>query len=239
MGWYDIWNQAAPIDPAEGSAPHLSDLLAADGYNTGHGDLEITAWTEFAHRMYDVLELHAGDTLFDVGCGAGAFLYPAFQHGVRVGGVDYSETRIDLARRAMRSGDFVVADALNLPTDPSAEVVIAVGLFMYFSSLDYAERVISRMCDKATRAVGIFDLPDVDLADDARIEREAAAGGPEAYAERYKGLEHLAYSRSWIADQLAGNGLVDVTIEPQSISGYGNGKYRFNAWGWKPGANRR
>jgi SAM-dependent methyltransferase len=237
VGWYDIWNGTTPFESGgSASEPRLIDLIAADGYNTGHGDLQAAEWTAFTRRICDVFALEPGDALFDVGCGAGAFLYPAHDRGIAVGGLDYSESRIDLARRAMPDGDFSVGEALDLDPHPAADVVLAVGLFMYFSSLDYASGVIARMCDKATRAVGILDIPDLELSAEALVERQAAAGGPEAYAERYKGLDHLAYSKSWIADQLTDCGLVDVTIAPQSITGYGNGKFRFNAWGWKPGA---
>ena len=94
--------------------------------------------------------------------------------------------------------------------------------------------MIERMCRKATRAIGILDIPDASCADEAMVHRVAALGGPEAYAERYRGLGHQVYGRDWIADVLEEAGLVDVAVEPQDIDGYENGRFRFNTFGWLP-----
>lgn len=212
--WQEVWSQPTPEVSRRGEKSSLGDLIIADGYNTGYGDLEVDAWRDFVDRTCDLFELGAGDSLFDVGCGAGAFLHPAQRHGVRVGGIDYSPSRIELARRAMPEGRFELGEAIELDVKPPAEVVLSFGVFFYFPSLDYAREVIARMCQKATCAVGVF----------------------EAYSERYAGLDHLSFSQDWMASTLADNGLRDVTVQPQDIRGYGNGRFRFNAWGWVPDA---
>ena len=235
MGWHDVWSRRTLNDDSDGgSAPTLEDLIVADGFNTGHGDIEVEAWSEFTSRTYELFDLSPGDSLFDVGCGSGAFLYPASRRGIDVGGIDYSTSLIDIAKRAMPDGSFDVREADELETVPSADVVMSFGVFLYFPSLDYARNVIDRMCRKAARAVAIFEIPDLALADQALAARQAVAGGAEAYAKRYEGLGHLSFSTQWVTSALEEQGLVDVTIEPQSIRGYGNGDFRFNAWGWVP-----
>ena len=238
MRWRDVWSQRTWNGSTEGDrGPTLDDLIIADGFNTGHGDIEVGAWREFTHRTYDLFDLKDGDSLFDVGCGSGAFLYPASERGIDVGGVDYSRSLIDIATLAMPDGEFSVGEADELETSPSADVVMSFGVFLYFPSLDYARRVIERMCRKASRAVAIFEIPDLALASEALEVRQAAAGGAEAYAERYKGLGHLSFSTKWVTSALEQQGLVDVAVEPQNIRGYGNGDFRFNAWGWVPAAS--
>jgi trans-aconitate methyltransferase len=233
MRWHDVWSQRTLTENTEGhSGPTLNDLIVADGFNTGHGDIEVDAWREFTRRTYELFDLKEGDSLFDVGCGSGAFLYPASEQGIDVGGVDYSKSLIDIAKLAMPDGTFSVCEADELATSPSADVVMSFGVFLYFPSLDYARRVIERMCRKASRAVAIFEIPDLALASQALEVRQAAAGGAAAYAERYEGLGHLSYSTEWVTSALEEHGLVDVAVEPQSIRGYGNGDFRFNAWGW-------
>lgn len=235
MGWHDVWSQRTLSEnPVGETGPTLDELIVADGFNTGHGDIEVDAWKEFANRTYDRFDLMAGDSLFDVGCGAGAFLFPASQRGIDVGGLDYSKSLIDIAKLALPDASFDVGEADELKTSPSADVVMSFGAFLYFPSLDYASRVIERMCQKASRAVGVFEIPDQALADQALEARQAAAGGAEAYAERYEGLAHLSFSTQWVKATLQEQGLVDVTVEPQHIRGYGNGEFRFNAWGWVP-----
>lgn len=212
--------------------PTLEHLIRADGFNTGFGDVTVDAWTDFVDQTCALLGLEAGDSLFEVGCGAGAFLYLPSQHGIEVAGIDYSPSQIEAAKRAIPGGNFEVRDAGDLHVSPSANVTIAFSVFQYFSSLDYARQVIGRMCQKATRAVALFDLPDVELADQALEERQASAGGADAYAVRYEGLDHLSYSKAWITTALEEGGLRDVTVGPQTMAGYDNSRFRFNAWGW-------
>ena len=228
--WQSVWSQRS--EDALDGGDTLDRLIRADGFNTGFGDVTVDAWTDFVDHACATLGLEAGDSLFEVGCGAGAFLYLPSRRGIEVGGIDYSPSQIDAAKRAIPGGTFDVCGANELETEPSADVTIAFSVFQYFSSHDYARRVIDRMCRKAKRAVALFDLPDVELADQALEERQAAAGGAAAYAERYDGLEHLSYSKEWIEAALEANGLRDVTVGPQTMAGYVNGAFRFNAWGW-------
>ena len=230
--WQDVWSQRTPSGiPHDGGAT-LENLIRADGFNTGFGDITVEAWSDFVGRTCDVVSLEAGDSLFEVGCGAGAFLYLPSQRGITVGGIDYSPAQIETAKRAIPGGTFAVRDAVDLDPTPTADVTIAFSVFQYFSSLDYARRVIDRMCQKATRAVAILDLPDLQLADEALNERHAAVGGEAAYVERYEGLDHLSFSKEWVRTVLEEQGLQNVTVGPQTVSGYGNGRFRFNAWGW-------
>ena len=232
--WKSVWSRRPPSDGTPDGDPTLDDLIRADGFDTGFGDITVEAWSDFVGQACELLCLKTGDVLFEVGCGAGAFLYLPSRRGIEVGGIDYSASQIDLATRAIPGGSFEVGDAIDLDISPSADVTIAFSVFQYFSSLDYARQVINRMCRKATRAVAIFDIPDVHLASEALEARQAAAGGAETYAERYEGLDHLSFSKQWMKAALEDQGLRDVTIGPQTMSAYDNGTFRFNAWGWVP-----
>lgn len=237
--WRDVWSRPVGLDEASAQEPSLAELIVADGFNTGFGDVGPIEWMGFVDRACTTFALQAEEVLFDVGCGSGAFLYPAHQRGIAVGGIDYSASRIALARRAMPAGRFEVGEAAELAPRPTADAVISFSVFQYFSSLDYARGVIERMCSKSTRAVAIYDLPDLELADRALAERHASAGGAEAYGRRYGGLDHLSYSREWVAAVMQEQGLRDVTVEAQTMPNYGIGKFRFNAWGWTSDGQRR
>ncbi len=230
--WRRVWERPR----FEDGTPALSDLILADGFDTAFGSLTVEAWSGFVARTCDSMGLVAGDTLFDVGCGSGAFLYLPYQDGIAVGGVDYSESQIALARRAMPDGNFVVNEANAIDTFASFDVVISSAVFSYFDSLDYAREVVQRMCTKARRAVAILDIPDAATAEAAMAYRQAALGGPEAYAERYAGLNHQTYDRDWFANTLEEAGVNNICVESQDICGYANGRFRFNAYGWVPPA---
>ena len=231
--WRRVWERRRFQD----GTPALSDLIVADGFDTVFGSLTVEAWSAFVARTCASMRLVTGDSLFDVGCGSGAFLHLPYRDGVAVGGVDFSETQIALARRVMPEGDFVVSEANAMDTCRSFDVVVSCGVFCYFDSLDYAREVIQRMCTKATRAVAILDIPDAATADEAMAYRQTALGGPEAYAARYAGLDHQVYERDWFASTLKEAGLNKICVESQDICGYENGRFRFNAYGWVPRAS--
>ncbi len=229
--WDAVWGSRAV---AEGAHSVLQGLIDADGFDSSHGGVGEPAWRTYVERWRRVLRLAGGDSVVDVGCGAGAFLYPLAEAGVRVGGLDRSSAQLALASRAIPDGEFVVGDALDLAPEPAADVVLSMSTFIYFPSLDYAARVVSAMVSRATRAVAVLDVADAARRGEDLRRRIRAAGGEAAYARRYAGLEHLYYDRAWMTALLEESGLTDVRCETQSMEGYGNAPFRFNCWGFVP-----
>jgi SAM-dependent methyltransferase len=224
--WADIW-AARRLDASRGST--LAQLMAADGLDTAFGSLTEDSWRAFVVATGHRLGAAAGTPVFEVGCGAGAFLWPLHERGCRVSGIDRSAVLIDYARAAMPEGRFDVADAAAVdPTEPF-DIVAACGVFMYFDTLHYAQTVLEAMARKATRALAILDVPDVALRDDAMRLRRGALGERE-YEARYRGLDHLYYERDWFVRRLRNAGWPAVTVEPQAIGGYANGAHRFNVF---------
>jgi len=229
--WDEVW-AVRRLDASRGTL--LEQLLAADGFDTGFGSVTAQAWAAAVHRRAHELAIGPGTSVFEVGCGAGAFLYELRALGCAVGGIDSSPALIEIARRALPDGGFDVCDAARLAREPAADFVVSSGVFLYFPSLAYARGVIDAMVSKAARAVAILDVPDLSTREAAIAERHAAVGGEAVYRERYAGLDHLYYDRGWVRHALQGAGLTAVTIVDQDIPGYANGRYRFNAWGFVP-----
>jgi SAM-dependent methyltransferase len=227
--WDTIWDRRA-LPPSQGSV--LADLMAADGLDSGFARLPEESWSAGVRRLAASLGLTEGVSVFEVGCGAGAFLYELERLGCSVAGVDRSPALIERAREVLRSDDFAVADAAEVPPQPAADAVISFGVFLYFRSLPYAESVLDRMVAKARRVVAVLDVPDLATRTLDIARREELAGGAEAYAQRYTGLDHCYYDRGWMADALRARGLTDVHVEDQVIADYGNAPFRFNAWGF-------
>jgi SAM-dependent methyltransferase len=228
-----VW-EARHLQPARGSA--LAQLMAADGLDTGFGDVAEADWVAYVRRMADLLGVTPTTSVFEVGCGAGAFLYELHRQGCPVAGADRSATLVRFARAALPGGTFDVAEAIELDDTEPADVVVSSGVFLYFPSLRYARAVIELMVAKATRAVAVLDVPDAATREEALAHRIASVGGERAYRERYAGLEHLYYDRDWVADTLRSCGVVDVRVAGQDIADYENGRFRFNAWGRIPAA---
>lgn len=222
--WQRVWQKRQL--PADGRSL-LASLIAADGFD-GMGAVEEQAWRSYAAAIRERLALGPGDRVFEVGCGAGAFLYPFWEWGHRVGGIDYAANLIDVARRAMPEGDFVCQDASQMDTLPGAELVLSNAVFYYLTDADHAERVLNRMIERSHKWVVILDVADrahYDLA--MRLRRGSI--GEAAYAERYRGLDHLYLERAWFYDRLRAAG-AEVKIEDQAIAGYLHSGYRFNVF---------
>jgi len=229
--WSQIWSERAVADLSQPSV--LSTLLRANGYDNAQSRFSEQAWRSYILGWAARLGVDSGDTVFEVGCGAGAVLYVLAEAGLSVSGIDLSPGLIDAAARAIPSGTFTVGEARDVASHPKVDACLASGVFIYFPSLEYARSVAAAMAAKATRAVAILDLPDLAKRDDSEAFRVDMAGGPEAYRERYSGLEHLYFDRAFMVDLLEECGLVDVGCADQDLAGYPNGKYRFNCWGFK------
>lgn len=228
--WKQVWESR---DLAGSVSSTLSRLLAADGFDTPYASLDEASWVEFVERGAGDLRIEPGMSVFDVGCGAGAFLHVLRSKGCTVAGIDWSPNLVEIAREVMPDGKFRVCEARDLELHPPADVVVSCSTFLYFPSLDYARSVVERMVAKANRAVAIFDLPDMAKKDAALEYRKAMAGGASEYAARYEGLEHRYYDRVWFADTLRAEGLTAIEVRDQDLANYGNAKFRFNAWGFK------
>jgi SAM-dependent methyltransferase len=234
--WSEVWANRQ-LDPSKGSV--TAQLLAADGFDTGFGNVAEAHWTAYVDQWTAAMEITPETSVFEVGCGAGAFLYEMHRRGCHVGGIDQSSALIEIAKSVMPDGRFEVADAAELSLEPRTDIVVSSAVFLYFPSLEYASAVLRRMATRAERGVLILDLPDLARRDAAMAHRIATVGGQQAYEERYRGLDHLYFSRNWVEETLTSCGLVEVRTADQNLAGYANGEFRFNAWGFHPPAKGR
>jgi predicted TPR repeat methyltransferase len=156
VSWREVWEKRS----LDRSRPLLEALMAADGLDTGYGSVGADNWSAFVVREAARLGLGPGRSVFEVGCGAGAFLYELDRLGCAVGGLDASSALVAIAREVFARGEFTCAEASALATEPQADVVLACGVFLYFPSLDYARGVLQRMAAKCRGALALYDLPD-------------------------------------------------------------------------------
>ncbi len=231
--WQEIWSRKQVLPDC---AATLAQLIAIDGFNSPFGGLNETAhWLQYLDSLRCKLPILAGDSIFEVGCGAGAFLYPFYQAGQRVAGIDYAPNLIKLAAAVMPKAEIRCGDATQLPLRQRYDVVVSNGVFLYFADYEYAACVLRRMVQTASKSVGIFDVPDLAKQEAALAHRIATIGAAE-YAENYRGLDHLYYDRDWFVQTLAGENIA-ITIEDQCIESYGNSPYRFNVFIQRKGRN--
>ena len=226
--WYEIWNREERIDRFV-----LEVMLKADGFDTGPSRLTVDQWLAYTESMYRKIGLRTPCSVFEVGCGSGAFLYPLYRKGFRVSGVDYSRPLIELAKGFMPAGSFEVKEAAEIESHPRATVVVSHGVFPYFPDHDYAYMVLKKMIDKAEKSVAILDVNDEEKRDKYDQLRRAFYENPEEYDMKYRDLKHLFYSKDWfrsIAEELG----LAIKISDQDFKDYGNSALRFNVFIEKP-----
>jgi 2-polyprenyl-3-methyl-5-hydroxy-6-metoxy-1,4-benzoquinol methylase len=216
--WKNIWNKKTVKDVND-----LQDLINANGFDTSC--LFVNNLTDYIDSIRVKMGMKEGESVFEAGCGCGSILYILNKANLRVGGSDYSESLIEIAKQLNISDDITVGVANELPSEPKYDYVIANSLFQYFPDLKYAEDVACLMMEKSLKgSIAILDVNDLakqELYLDIRRKAE-----PD-YDTKYKDFQHLFIEkRFWI--ELACKYNWEVTIEDQNIAEYKNSKFRYN-----------
>ena len=176
--------------------------MAASGRSVAAGRVAEEAWRDFVERIVETLDVGPGTSIFDVRCGAGAFLFPLTENGYLVGGIDPSQTLIARAKAAMPEGRWSVGAAETVDPGEAWDVVVSVSAFERFKDLNEARGVLARMTAKATHAIAVLDVPDP--------EGRSASNDPAAT---------LAFDRGWMLHALAEIGASAVQIEDLRLDG--------------------
>ncbi|MBT4519388.1 MAG: class I SAM-dependent methyltransferase [Halieaceae bacterium] len=225
--WQEIWNKRS----SSPESPTLDQLIKADGFDTGAGQFDQGSWVEYVNAVCAKLDVRATESMFEIGCGSGAFLYPLYQQGHSVAGVDYSRPLVELAEKAMPGMNFWVGEASKVQTDKLYDLCFSNSVFQYFPSLEYAETVLDKMARCARRCIAVLDINDLSQREEALTTRRDALS-QEEYERKYDGLDHLFFDKDWFETWAKSRGLV-LKIEDQDIPGYINSSFRYNVFIYK------
>lgn len=167
------------------------------------------------------------ESVFEVGCGGGAELYLFQNDGVRTGGIDYSDHLISIAKGILNNyGELICGEATDTPTDVKYDAVLSYGVFMYFSSYEYAEKVLELMYTKSIYSIGLIDILDLSKKD-AFVEYRSRL--VENYAEKYKGLDKLFFSKEFFLKFADKHGL-NIRFSYLPMPNYWNNDFVFNVF---------
>ena len=224
--WKDIWSKKTVI---EGDSFTLKDLINLDGFDSGGDSFSEAKWLENTSEIAIKMNLTAEDSVFEVGCGCGAFLWAlnSIIKPKEIGGLDFSENLVKTARYVFKNNDnFMVSDALDLPTAYKYDYTIAYSVAHYLS-FNEVEVVIDKMLDKSRKGVGLFELPDAAFEREAEQFRMRSMGlNSDEYSQKYEGLRHTYFDYSKI------KGIADrhgYSIERYNAAGilHGQSQFRF------------
>jgi trans-aconitate methyltransferase len=217
--WKAVWNRRSSTGRG------LDAIIKLDGFDQGAGRIEVDDWRKYSVHIAKRLGVKHGASIYEVGCGAGAFLYALReQYSIAVGGIDYAAGLIAAASDAMPDGHFKEGDANTLDVATNYDFVISNGVFHYFS-LEYATEVLERMINKARIAVAIMEIPDMATKEESEALRRDIMSHEE-YEKKYKGLEHTYYPRGWFKEQAKAHEL-SVEIFDGCVPNYAQNQFRF------------
>lgn len=233
--WHQIWNNKGLDKPnlSRDEFDVFCDLKRANGYDVNvHNEKEYfrnfyQEWMEMYNRLMEIAKdnIHS---VYEVGCGSGVNLY-LFKNripDVVVGGIDYSEGLVKMARSVTGCIDIECGSADNMDMEVKFDLVMAGAVFQYFDSLEYAETVLIKMLQKSDKIIYISELHDAELQEKWIAYRRASM---EDYDKIYEGLGKMFYDRKWISD-IAGRFGKKVIFTERNNPEYWNSKYEFNCF---------
>jgi trans-aconitate methyltransferase len=112
-----------------------------------------------AEHVAETLDVGPGTRVFEVNCGAGAFLVPLHENGYIVGGIDEDPAAIERAIAAMPDGVFQMGHASSLDPAVPWDVVLCRSIDAA-EDLNAVRGLLARMFAKATHAIAVFNVPD-------------------------------------------------------------------------------
>jgi ubiquinone/menaquinone biosynthesis C-methylase UbiE len=227
MSWKEIWENKGITEKEDFV---LTDLMALDGYDTGAGCCPVEGWMFTVEMMERKLQLNRKESICEIGCGSGAFLFPLYRKGYKIlSGIDYSTNLISVCKRVIPEGNFRVSEAKSTSFEPAKfDAVISNGVFNYFPDLEYTRQVIEeilRILKINGRGI-ILDMNDAEKKLQYETIRRNKLG-QEEYERLYKDHRHLFFKRSWFKE-IASEHNLKYEIFDQDITGYDNSKFRFN-----------
>jgi hypothetical protein len=191
------------------------------------GGIALDAFLEQDAQTRELLQVSAGSSVFEVGCGTGANIYLMARSGMTVGGTDYAEGLIETARKVLPSPtELYSGEADTIATEQKYDAVFSNGVFPYFPDEEYAARVLTRMLEKSRGPIGVMGLHDIEKRADYLAFRRANIPN---YDELYKDLDRHFYEHSFFEDFAAAHNL-RIVFPEMLLEGYWNTPFIFNCF---------
>ena len=228
--WKEVWNnRKIDADKLKESDEFTlyKELKRLDGFDV-QIENEDAYYRAFYDGICDIFEtrLSSAESIYEVGCGSGANLFLFKRRGKRVGGVDYSEKLIEVAKKMIPAENIIAEEAINITTEIKYDAVISDSVFAYFCDETYGRAVLEKMYNKATAQIMLLEIFDKDMEDECIAYRRASV---ENYDEKYSGLDKVFYPKQMFIDFAQEHGC-DIEFGPVKNEYYWNSRYMYNCF---------
>jgi len=231
INWQNIWTKKGQLKNKRERIT-LPKLLKLNGFNTENGTIKTADWLKYVELISKKIHLHKSKSLLEIGCGAGALLYPIYKKDIiKLSGIDYSKPLLKIAKNIMPKANFKYAEAKKIPfLDNSFDSIVSNSVFIYFPNYKYAEHVLLEILRimKPKGECLILDINDTSkkyLAEKTRMNKI----GKEKYKKMYKDLPQMYFEKEWF-EEFAKKHNLYCEITNQDINNYTNSKWRFNVY---------
>lgn len=230
--WKEVWNKNKEFTfPEKEEGDEFAvyrELKRLDGFDVSIEDVEayyrrfydetVDVWNQVRKRI-DVR------SVYEVGCGSGANLYLLQNRGMKVGGIDYSDSLSNIARQIVNDrGSIRTDEAIRIDTGEKYDAVLSDSVFAYFPNEAYGLKVLEKMYEKATGIVMIREVFDKSMQQECEAYRKAKYAD---YEERYRGLDKVFYDREMF-HRFAEERFCRIEFSEVDNEYYWNSKYLFN-----------
>ncbi|MBP5491540.1 MAG: class I SAM-dependent methyltransferase [Clostridiales bacterium] len=234
--WHKIWNKkTCEVNIDEDVFSVFRSLKIANGFDVMTEDGYYEAFFQDFKDMTDKIHASVGtfESVYEVGCGSGVnlYLFNKLENITKLGGCDYSESLITLAKDVVGVQDIRILDAEEIDTEEKFDIVLADSVFQYFTSPEKGYKVLDLMRRKANKMVILTEVHDQALEQEHLDYRRSQI---EDYDERYKGLDKTFYSREKLLEYVASLGpeYACEIIKPNNEK-YWNNRFVFDFYLWK------
>ncbi len=232
--WKNIWqNRHGDIDDidADDTERMFVELKRIDGFDMkADNGLTYDSMMEQHRNIMDGLSKNGKiESVFDIGCGSGANLFILQKEGYTIGGVDYSQNMVDIAKKVLRPEgllELICSNAADMPTDIVYDAIVSNSVFSYFRDYEYATAVLDKIDRKVRKSFALIDIHDLDKKEAFLAYRRSL--NPN-YDKDYEGLSKLFYDRKFFREWADKKGF-DVVFSKSDMKGYWNNEYLFNAF---------
>lgn len=208
------------------------ELKRSNGFDTQGGNISANELIRQYETTKQMLFRDGGNheaSVFEIGCGSGANLYLFERDGFRSGGIDYSQSLVDIAKKVLVSQDLICGDALQCPVIPQYDSVFSNSVFCYFESVEYAQSVLDLMLQKAKYSIGLIDIHDISTYEDYIAFRKKTI---DDYESKYASLPKLFFDKKMFEEYAEEHNL-DIVFSESEVKGYWNNPFVFNCFLYK------
>jgi len=227
--WKIIWNSKIENSKKKSS---LKDLINLNGYDSHSAKISTKEWYKYTNFFVNKFKLKPPNSILDIGCGSGAFLYPFYKKNISCYGLDYSSSLIKICKKNMPKGNFYASEASNLKKlkKYNFDFIFISSVFQYFPNLAYAKKVIKQLkfISKQNTKIFILDVPDTNKQN-RWIKYIKEVIGYRSYMAQYGNLKHYWYNRKTLKNIIQKENF-KVKIFDQKLIKKPNSKFRFNAF---------